>query len=120
MSAPMTGLPSLDFIRGRISVVTAHEEHCTCGAELAQWLEPLLAEVERLRSPEVTLPMGRLSPAEERVFRYMRDTDLQGAEIAAQLHVGVNTVKTQAKAVFRKLGVTSRAELRSVTSEVAR
>jgi DNA-binding CsgD family transcriptional regulator len=109
----MTELPPLDFIRGRISVATVHEPHCDCGAELAQWLEPLLAEVERLRSPEVTLPNGRLSPAEERVYRYLRDTDLSTKNIAEQLFVSENTVKSHAKGVHRKLGVTRRAQLRT-------
>lgn len=109
----MTALPSMDYIRGRISVATLHERHCDCGAELAQWIEPLLAEIDRLRSPEVTLPNGRLSPAEERVYRYMRDTDLKASEIAERLFVSENTIKTHAKGVYRKLGVRSRIELRS-------
>ncbi len=110
---PRPGLPSLDYIRGRLSVATQHDGHCDCAAELAQWLEPLLAEVERLRTPEVALPNGRLTPAEERVYRYMRDTDLPMQDIAGRLLVSVNTVKTHSKGVFRKLGVTSRFELRS-------
>jgi DNA-binding CsgD family transcriptional regulator len=112
--APSTGLPPLDFIRGRISVIANHGAgHCDCGAELAQWLEPLLTEVERLRSPEVAIPNGRLSPAEERVYRYLRDTDLGAKDIAARLFVTENTIKTHCKGVYRKLGVTRRAQLRA-------
>jgi DNA-binding NarL/FixJ family response regulator len=35
------------------------------------------------------------------------------AEIAASLHVGVETVRTHARNIYRKLGVSSRRELRS-------
>ena len=35
------------------------------------------------------------------------------AEIAAQLHVGVETVRTHARHIYRKLGVRTRRELRS-------
>jgi DNA-binding NarL/FixJ family response regulator len=35
------------------------------------------------------------------------------AEIAAALHVGVETVRTHARHIYRKLGVTTRRELRS-------
>lgn len=35
------------------------------------------------------------------------------AEIAASLHVGVETVRTHARNIYRKLGVSSRPELRS-------
>jgi DNA-binding NarL/FixJ family response regulator len=35
------------------------------------------------------------------------------AEIAATLHVGVETVRTHARHIYRKLGVSTRRELRS-------
>jgi DNA-binding NarL/FixJ family response regulator len=35
------------------------------------------------------------------------------AEIAADLHVGVETVRTHARHIYRKLGVSTRRELRS-------
>ena len=116
MTDVLPGLPSLDYIRGRLSMLPMHADGCGCHGEL-QWLEPLLAEVERLRSPETALPNGRLTPAEERVFRYMRDTDLNVPDIADRLFVSTNTVKTHAKNVFRKLGVKSRLELRAVEVE---
>lgn len=110
----MTGLPSLEYIRGRVSVVTVHHAgHCDCHAELSQWLEPLMAEVERLRAISFAPPDRRLAPVEEQMMRYLRDTDMTAPEIAAARNVSVNTVKTQAKSVYRKLGISSRAELRS-------
>ena len=119
--APVAGLPSLDYIRGRVSVIANHGAgHCDCGTELAQWLEPLLAEVERLRDVPNCTPDVRLSPAEDRVARLLRNTDLSAQEIADRLHVGLNTVKTQAKAVYRKLHVGSRLELRALDTEPAK
>lgn len=40
-------------------------------------------------------------------------TGRSNAEIAASLHVGVETVRTHARRIYRKLGVSSRRELRS-------
>jgi DNA-binding NarL/FixJ family response regulator len=40
-------------------------------------------------------------------------TGSSNAEIAAALHVGVETVRTHARNIYRKLGVSSRRELRS-------
>jgi LuxR family maltose regulon positive regulatory protein len=50
-----------------------------------------------------------LTTAELRVLR-MLPTHLTLGEIAARLHVSPNTVKTQAHAVYRKLGATSRSQ----------
>ena len=49
-----------------------------------------------------------LTPAEARVLRQL-PTHLSFADIADALFVSRNTIKTQAIAVYRKLGVTSRA-----------
>ncbi len=50
-----------------------------------------------------------LTPAELRVLRYL-PTHLSFAEIADEVYVSRNTVKTQAIAVYRKLGVGSREQ----------
>ncbi len=75
--------------------------------------EPLrarLAEVEEAGEAE-EVPLGVLvtpmTPAEMRVLRYL-PTHLTFAAIADELFVSRNTVKTQAIAVYRKLGVSSR------------
>jgi LuxR family transcriptional regulator, maltose regulon positive regulatory protein len=51
----------------------------------------------------------RLSERELTVLRRLTGRQTQG-EIAADLHVSRNTVKTQVRSLFDKLGVTSRAE----------
>jgi DNA-binding NarL/FixJ family response regulator len=38
-------------------------------------------------------------------------TGRSNGEIAAQLHIGVETVRTHARSIYRKLGVRSRREL---------
>jgi LuxR family transcriptional regulator, maltose regulon positive regulatory protein len=50
-----------------------------------------------------------LTPAELRVLQYM-PTHLSFPQIAGQVFVSPNTVKTQAQGVYRKLGVKSRRE----------
>jgi LuxR family transcriptional regulator, maltose regulon positive regulatory protein len=70
-----------------------------------------LRELERMLDAEA-VPVGLeatpLTPAEMRVLRYL-PTHLSFEAIADELFVSRNTVKTQAIAVYRKLGVTSRA-----------
>jgi LuxR family transcriptional regulator, maltose regulon positive regulatory protein len=50
---------------------------------------------------------GELSPAEQRVLRLLM-TRLTQREIANELYVSPNTVKTHARVIYRKLGVSSR------------
>jgi LuxR family maltose regulon positive regulatory protein len=67
----------------------------------------------RLRPVREAAPGGaafwELSERELAVLRLLR-TKLSQREIAAELYVSFNTVKTHTRAIFRKLGVTSRAE----------
>ncbi|HEX5586852.1 MAG TPA: LuxR C-terminal-related transcriptional regulator, partial [Acidimicrobiia bacterium] len=74
-------------------------------------LPEMLAQARaRIAAAEHPLGMSAspLTPAELRVLRYL-PTHLSFAEIADVVFVSRNTVKTQAIAVYRKLGVTSRA-----------
>ena len=50
-----------------------------------------------------------LSPRERAVLRYL-PTMMSNQEIAAELFVSVNTVKTHLKAIYRKLDVQDRRE----------
>jgi LuxR family transcriptional regulator, maltose regulon positive regulatory protein len=72
---------------------------------LREWLERTWQEVD----PVTTSDHWPLTPAELRLLHFM-PTHLSFREIAEQLVVSTNTVKTQAQAVYRKLGVSSRAE----------
>src|SRR5438270_5215337 len=55
-----------------------------------------------------------LTPREADVLELLQN-GRSNAEIAATLHVGVETVRTHARSVFRKLGVKTRRELASLT-----
>jgi LuxR family transcriptional regulator, maltose regulon positive regulatory protein len=70
-----------------------------------------LRELKRMIDAEA-MPVGLgatpLTPAEMRVLRYL-PTHLSFEAIADELFVSRNTVKTQAIAVYRKLGVSSRS-----------
>jgi LuxR family transcriptional regulator, maltose regulon positive regulatory protein len=75
-------------------------------------LQDRLREVDRMTdasSVPVGLAATPLTPAEMRVLRYL-PTHLSFEAIAEELIVSRNTVKTQAIAAYRKLGVSSRAE----------
>jgi LuxR family maltose regulon positive regulatory protein len=73
----------------------------------------LLGQLEELDQvlDAQTMPLGlhasAMTPAELRVLRYL-PTHLTFGAIADELYVSRNTVKTQAIAIYRKLGVSSR------------
>ncbi|MGA9857516.1 MAG: response regulator transcription factor [Solirubrobacteraceae bacterium] len=62
-------------------------------------------------SPEAGDP-SVLTPREADVLELLQGGD-SNAEIAAALQVGVETVRTHARNIYRKLGVSTRRELRS-------
>ncbi len=62
-----------------------------------------------LESPTLQRPSTLLSPRERLILRSL-DEKLTLAQIAAELYVSRNTVKTQVQSVYRKLGVTRRAD----------
>jgi LuxR family maltose regulon positive regulatory protein len=72
---------------------------------LGEWIEQTAAMIENVFASAVR----DLTPAELRVLQLL-PTHLSFPEIAAQAFVSPNTVKTQAQAVYRKLGVSSRRE----------
>jgi LuxR family maltose regulon positive regulatory protein len=55
------------------------------------------------------MALDPLSGREEVVLRYL-PTTLSKAEIASEMSVSVNTVKTHMKNIYRKLDVTDRAQ----------
>ncbi len=73
---------------------------------LKEWLDAAWAEVETAGSVAGRWP---LTPAELKLL-HMLPTHYSFRQIADQSFVSQNTVKTQAQSVYRKLGVSSRAE----------
>lgn len=65
--------------------------------------ERLLEVVDRTRLPEP------LTPAERRVLELL-PTHLTDAQMAEQLYVSRNTIKTHVRSLYRKLEVSSRAD----------
>ena len=78
-------------------------------------LAPARAILERVpshRTAHATLPappLDELSEAELRVVRYL-PTNLRAPEIAAELFVSTNTIRTHQRHIYAKLGVHGRAE----------
>jgi LuxR family maltose regulon positive regulatory protein len=76
----------------------------------ASLLETMLAErdAELGTAERAELSTGELSPAEQRVLRLLA-TRLSRREVASELYVSVNTVKTHTRGIYGKLGVRTRA-----------
>jgi LuxR family maltose regulon positive regulatory protein len=74
----------------------------------ARWFDEAWACVDTLAEARLSGPSA-LTIAELRVLRFL-PSHRSFREIADQLEVSANTVKTQAHAVYRKLGVASRSE----------
>ncbi len=68
-------------------------------------------------SSSPTFPFEPLSPQEQRVLRLLAD-GRSNPEIAQELIVSINTVKTQVQSIYRKLNVKNRWEARDVASEL--
>ncbi len=69
-------------------------------------MPPATIEHQELSGPE------RLTPREADVLELLQ-SGRSNAEIAHTLHISVETVRTHARRVYRKLGVSTRRELRS-------
>jgi LuxR family maltose regulon positive regulatory protein len=74
---------------------------------LGQILDRLRADESTMRAP--THPHEPISGSEMRVLRYL-PTNLSAPEIAAELSLSVNTVRTHMRHVYEKLGAHSRSE----------
>jgi LuxR family transcriptional regulator, maltose regulon positive regulatory protein len=97
------GAPLRELLIRRIRAGTAHR---ALAGELGEALDPHAAGRPEQRSALVLEP---LSDREAAVLRYL-PTPLSKAEIASEMFVSVNTVKTHMKNIYRKLDVTNRAQ----------
>ncbi|HEX4751508.1 MAG TPA: LuxR C-terminal-related transcriptional regulator [Solirubrobacterales bacterium] len=72
---------------------------------LEEWIAATARSIEVVSASAIR----DLTPAELHILQYL-PTHLSFPQIAGQVFVSPNTVKTQAQSVYRKLGVTSRRE----------
>jgi len=87
-----------------------HSRLRTTHASLISDILNLLAgQTPTARPSEVTPLQEPLSESELRVLRYL-PTNLRGPEIAAELFVSPNTIRSHLRNVYAKLGVHSRAD----------
>jgi LuxR family transcriptional regulator, maltose regulon positive regulatory protein len=72
------------------------------------WLDEVWEQIDTVATSTLA-GTAALTMAELRILRFL-PTHLTFREVAARLHVSTNTVKTQAHAVYRKLGACSRSQ----------
>jgi LuxR family maltose regulon positive regulatory protein len=96
------GRPLQPLLSRQLRQGTAHR------ALVGELLESLDGSDGRSR-PSAPLVVEPLSPREQAVLRYL-PTMMSNQEIASELFVSVNTVKTHLKAIYRKLDVADRRE----------
>jgi LuxR family maltose regulon positive regulatory protein len=96
------GAPLRELLLRRIRAGTAHR---SLAGELGEALDPQAVGPPERRSALLLEP---LSDRETAVLRYL-PTALSKAEIASEMFVSVNTVKTHMKNIYRKLDVTDRS-----------
>jgi LuxR family transcriptional regulator, maltose regulon positive regulatory protein len=96
------GAPLRDLLTRRIRAGTAHR---ALAGDLIDALDPQPGG----RREGGALLLDPLSEREEAVLRYL-PTALSKGEIASEMFLSVNTVKTHMKNIYRKLDVTNRAE----------
>jgi LuxR family maltose regulon positive regulatory protein len=86
-----------------------HARHRTSHAALVAEIRGLLAGQRPAPPAGPRPPLEPLSDSEIRVLRYL-PTNLSGPEIASELYVSLNTVRTHLRHLYAKLGTHRRAE----------
>jgi LuxR family maltose regulon positive regulatory protein len=96
------------FADGGGAVRRLLQRHASLPTAYATVVAELIDALERVSAP----PPGLLEPLSERERDVLRllPTLLPNTEIASELFVSVNTVKTHVKSIYRKLEVSSRRE----------
>jgi LuxR family maltose regulon positive regulatory protein len=80
---------------------------------MARYVDGLLAAAHRVVPPRRAAPQaGLVEPLSDRELTVLRflASRLTSTEIARELYLSVNTVRSHTKAIYRKLGVNSRAK----------
>jgi len=90
-------------------LLVRHARHGTAHAALIADILSLLAGNRSASPPAGPRPLEPLSDSELRVLRYL-PTNLSGPEIAGELYVSHNTVRTHMSHLYAKLGTHTRAE----------
>ena len=90
-------------------LLARHTRHRTAHASLVGQIQDLLAGDGPAPPAGPRAPLEPLSDSELRVLRYL-PTNLTGPEIARELCVSVNTVKTHVRNLYAKLGTHGRTE----------
>ena len=92
------------------ALLERHAPHRTAHASLIAEIRSLLAGTRLVPQPSMPGPLAEpLSGSEIRVLRYL-PTNLTAPEIARELSVSPNTVRTHIKNLYAKLGTHHRAE----------
>jgi LuxR family maltose regulon positive regulatory protein len=99
-------LDDVGAARARLGEAGRHLRRTDDATVLRGWLERAWQDADAARAVTGRWP---LTPAELRLLHRL-PTHLSFREIAEELFVTANTVKTQARSIYRKLGVSSRAE----------
>jgi LuxR family transcriptional regulator, maltose regulon positive regulatory protein len=100
------------FVDGGPPVRTMLVEQIRHGTDQRSFVAELIAALERRAgSVDITKPqlLEPLSGRERAVLRYL-PTLMSNAEIASELFLSVNTVKTHLKSIYRKLGTARRRD----------
>src|SRR4051812_34375846 len=101
-------LSDVNEARRRIAQAARRAARITGASTLAEWLDATKADIRAYREATRTLSLS-LTGAELKVLQFL-PTHLTFRQIGELTCVTANTVKTQANAVYRKLGVRSRSD----------
>jgi len=103
------GVVSPFFLHLAPGLLERHSQYPTAHASLLAEIQSVLSGT-RPSSPDRTRPLlEALSESELRMLRYL-PTNLTAPEIARELYVSLNTVKTHIRNLYAKLGTHHRAE----------
>lgn len=108
MAHAALGLADIVKARALLAEASRMARRTPDAVTFTQWFDEAWAHMDELAETSLSGPSS-LTIAELRVLRFL-PSHRSFREIASQLGVSANTVKTQTHAVYRKLGVASRSE----------